>query len=332
MSQLKRMTRPHWASLKHPVTRYLWKITAFRGKRWLYVGAILLALAMIAGLLYVTYQMYRLGDLDHMLLDGERAGYVTLYPLLFLFQIAVTFGVMTQATNLHLTMPTTALDDRRRTWELAKATSHGAALVTQGRWFVLVGRMSGGLVVIMLARVAFAVLIVVDWAREPERFSAAVDAASPGVPDGLAALLIGLLLIGVLLEPITATLFSVAVGVLLTTTLYRVWLTGLIQRVLVMAAMLLVAGGLTTGWYAITSPREFAAVWPVDWLAVFGMVAMGDMGLRLLSRPVLLQMITVIDYGMWLGVPVLGVVIMQVLVTRWTLRWAVRLAARPERE
>jgi hypothetical protein len=62
------------------------------------------------------------------------------------------------------------------------------------------------------------------------------------------------------------------------------------------------------------------------------MVAMGDMGLRLLSRPVLLQMITVIDYGMWLGVPVLGVVIMQVLVTRWTLRWAVRLAARPERE
>jgi hypothetical protein len=56
--------------------------------------------------------------------------------------------------------------------------------------------------------------------------------------------LIGLLLAGLLILPVTGVACSVAVGVLLSATIYRQWVNGLIQRVLAMGVVLLGTAGL----------------------------------------------------------------------------------------
>ncbi len=320
---------PDWASLQHPVVRYIWRKTLLQGSRWMRWLGYVLVLAMLAGLTVGTYMLYRNGELEQLTFAGEHTVFVTVYPLLALIQLTTTSVLMAQVMIVGLTPPQTPYDQTQRTWELAKVSGSGAKRVTQARWFVMFMRMSGGLVIIIIARVIFIALIVMDWLRDPALFRAALNGTHPRASDPVAIGLLALWLATLLVLPVTTTLWYLAVGTLISARPRRLWVYGVLQRVVLFAVIIPALASLLLGMGTIFLPESRRLLgWPGSG-AVFSMIIFWDQGLRLLSGSVLRHAIETVDFVLWFGVPLALIATFQALTTPWLLRWAARIAGRP---
>lgn len=324
---------PEWARLSHPVTRYIMRrATYFMRQRWVRIINCMTGMLFLGGVLVFSIMLYLRGEYDNAFLPGEPPGFVIMYPLLAFFHFALSLGAVVSVMALGLTIPGTSLDDRRDTWEVAKISPRGADLVTRGRWVVALYRMASVLVLLTGARIVFVGWMVVDFARDPGQLQAALDHLTPALPMPVALLLLGVLWAAVTILPLTWAMLLVSLGLFVSTWIRYQWVQQVVQQVIFFSGFVLYGIALTVGWYAFVTPERWASdpQWRV--VGVWAMALFGDQGLRLTTRPAILNLLAHVDYGIFAGVVLLAIAYTQVYWARGLLRWSVRRAERATRQ
>ena len=332
----RRVRLPDWMNPHHPVTRMVLRhapmTSSHRWARWIGGG---LSLLFVAAIVVSSVMAYWDGALDELFLSGEAWWFVVPYFPLLLLQAGLLMGAPRQVFGLGLTLSGTPTDVQRESWELVKVTSAGAALVTRARWIALLYRVRGLLIVILALRLVFALTIVFRMVVSWDRLRAALVDGAPGLPPGLGLALVIVLLVGTQVIFPALLLFAASYGVFASVIIprhrYGLWVV--LHQGIVFIAMLVFSVTMLVGWSALF-PRQWTVYYRGNWriVSVFAMLVTGDQGLRLLSWDALLEIIGGVEYGVWLGVPLLALAVILVALSIGLLRWAARRAARPGRE
>jgi hypothetical protein len=324
---------PDWARLSHPVTHYILRRAEYYArKRWIRILNCAVGVIFLAGILTFSIMLYVRGEYDAAFLPGESPAFVILYPLLAFFHFALSLGAVTQVMILGLNIPGASLDDQRATWEVTKISTRGADLVTRGRWAVALYRMSAVLVLLIGARIVFAGWLIIEFVREPDRLQTVLDQLTPAVPTPVGVLLVAVLLLAVTILPLTWAMLLISLGLFISTWVRRLWLLQLVQQVIVLGGITLYAFSLFMGWYALITPEKWISDPQGRVIGVWIMALFGDQGLRLMTRPALLQLLARVEYGIFVGLLLLVAVFTQVYCSRTLLRRSVRRAGRATRK
>ncbi len=332
----RRVMLPDWMSRDHPVTRMVLRhapmTSPHRWARWIGGGLGALYIALITASSVMAYWN---GALDELFLKGEAWWFVVAYFPLLLLQAGLLMGAPRQVFGLGLTLSGTPADVQRESWEMVKVTSDGASLVTHARWIALLYRVRILLTAILGLRLLFALIIVFQMVVSWDRLDMALGVGAPGLPPLLGWILVLVLVVGTQVIFPALLLFATSYGVFVSTVIshQRRGLLIVIHQGIVFVALLAFSATMLIGWIALF-PHQWAASYREDWRigSVFAMLVTGDQGLRLLSWETLLKIISGVDYGIWLGVPLLALALALIVWSIGLLRWSARRAARPGRE
>ncbi|MBN1202993.1 MAG: hypothetical protein JXJ20_14175 [Anaerolineae bacterium] len=329
---------PEWARPDHPVLHYM---LTYMQRHW--SGLVCCFSRSMDGLsvivvLWFGQWLYRTGDLGVLFGQGETPLYMALYIPLVLLQLVAVISVMNTVMLINLAHPSTPRAEQQQSWEMIKLTSHGPGLVVRARWAAALYKIGWMLVLFVLARLVFVGQMAVDligYADGRLFVDANLDGMVPGIPPGAALLLVGLFMVAAVIQPLAAVGLYAAFGLLLSTILRRRSLASIIQMFVLLAAAVAFCVVMVLGWTALESSPHATLYSPFSpetrWWFVLFMAVGGDLSLRLLNLETASQMWVDVDYGIVLGPVILGVVLIEVLITMGMLRWVVWQMLRPAR-
>lgn len=331
---------PDFARPTHPVMRYILlggKHPSLRARvvRWL-LGIILLAAMILMGLQIATNfgrtPLDSASPLDRLFLVVYWP-LVVLQLLIRLFALGSTSGVI-------------AGEMQRGTWDTLKVTTGGAVLAMKTRWAAVFYRVRTLLIIILVARIAFVVIALINLTSFQGRYlDLLLSGTTPfGLPDVakessvLAGVLItSTMMTAALLAPFTAIAFDASLGMLLGTLSQGRLLGMLGQVVLLLLRIFVTAMALQIGAVALSLTQPDA--WPFQtlanspllaWLGAFLGIAEGDMGLTFLHLPHVQRLWADREYGVFVGVAFLGYVLLEAALANLIVKWAGNRAARAD--
>lgn len=312
---------PLWARADHPVLRYELARAAGRlPKRAQYFRALWVVLLgfLLAGGGYLIATGFLQQPPGQNL--TESALNVVFWPMLVV-------QILMSAVTMGLTGSTVSEEIRRQTWDNLRATQAGAELTIRTRWAAVFYRIRGLLGVVLLIRVLLIVGILVDLTAFQGRYlDLLINGIVPDVALPIAALLLAFMMTASLLLPLTAVGFDAAMGLLIATlfqqrtyavlaqVLYVVF-RGFLVTLLVFSTTQFVNGDLT-------------ATDPGAWALVGGFAAFGDWGLSFLNLGFFGEIWATIPYGIFLGLALLVLSLIQAALTDGIVALAIRQAER----
>lgn len=335
---------PDFARPSHPVMRYLLlregrRVTRSSQTLRVIGSLFLIGLLLLVGWLIATEFGRTPIDTSNPL-DGVYLVFywplVALQVLIRIFAMGSTVGVI-------------ASEERHGTWDTLKITTEGALLTMKARWATAFYRLWLLLAVLVITRVVFIVIALIDLSSFQGRYldlllSGTIPFGPPSVAND-ASVVMGVVVVAVsmtaaLLAPFTALALDASFGMLVGTIARGRVSSSLFQAGLIGVRLLITAWALWVGASALSltpfanlttafNPTSGQAV--MGWLGAFFGIAEGDLGLTLLHLPYVQRMWADHDYGILVGVACLGWVLLQALVANFLIHWAGRRAVQAER-
>jgi hypothetical protein len=318
---------PGWAQPSHAVLRYVLRRRS-RRHRWRLLersgGVVtLLGLVTISWLAYHVHSPLAVGD------SCGSALLAVLYFPMFILQFVLLMIALLRASDA------VATEQQRGIRELLRVTSHGAEKLVLTRWVAVFYQMRALFVVLMLPRVLFVGLMLIDVARYQGHYVNLYTAGSPPpVPLSVAVIMLAAWTAAVLVQFPVLIGLNAAIGVLISAAFRR-------RPVADLARVIVFGGEIALFRLTLQVMRDAphrSLRMPVaghttkqwgEWLLVG---TLGDQGLRSMELRTFLQTWIDVRWGALLGGALLILVIAQVLITSGALVTAARLAAHPVSE
>ena len=326
---------PVWARPGHPVLRY---IVQRERRRWglrVRIAMSVLGLLMMAGLAGFGYRLYTAGELDPLLDEGATTFFTVAYLPLLLVQVSMALTGMTLVTALGLTSPLTSLDQQRETWELAKSTTRGAEIVMGARWVGVYYYMGSSLLVMVALRVVFAGQLVADLLADDFSLSAALKGSTPAVSSSLAVALLLLHAVAVSIQPLVLIGLNAALGLYISTFISHQLFMRMAMTVLLVVQFIFNLFAFLIGTVVFDANPQIGIYGQMEpgqrWGGLFLMSAYGDLGLRGMNLGSFARMWEVADYALLLGPALALLLILEIVLICWLLRWTMARARRPSR-
>lgn len=318
MFQRLAMQLPPWARPDTPVIRYVMGTQSpFSRRAWLtQLVAALVALVVAAVVITLTAP-----EMGQSL--SERVMTIVFWPTV-LAQAALSVAALVYTSSA------ISAEKRRQNWDNLRATGNGAALALRAQWSAAVFyRFSGLMTAILLVRVLLVGLIVYDLtAFRGEYLNYLIGAVIPEVPILAGVVLLALTMTACFILPLTGLGLDAALGVLLSTLVSGRVFVALAQIVFGVLRFVITFGLIALLVYA-TDPTLNVSE-GVRGLAMLGMGAFGDLGLRYLHLAFLGELWATVPYAVLIGAALLVVAFMQALLTDGLLAWSVRRAEKKE--
>lgn len=335
---------PDFARPSNPLLRYTFLRTREVKLGWR-VFRIVAITVVVAVLVLFGYELANIGS--QAAVDTSSANpldkvFLVLYWPLTLIQLLVRVFALGSTVGIITT------ETQRGTWDTLKVTTDGARLWMRTRWASIFYRLWVVLSVILALRIFFIGVSLVNLSYMQGRYlDLLLSGTLPFSPSAnisqSASTVIGIVVVAMmmtasLLAPFTAVAFDAALGMFIGT-LSRGRFTGLLgQLLLIIGRVLITCWALWVGAAALSmSIFATGAVAPLSdgslgsWLGGFFGIVEGDLGLTLLHLDNVQHLWADIDYGVLIGVAVLGYVLLQAVLAVLLVRWAGRRAAKAER-
>jgi fumarate reductase subunit C len=222
-------------------------------------------------------------------------------------------------------------------WEALKITSHGAEFVVRARWAATLYRLRDPLLLVIVPRLLFAGLMLVDVTRDGGyHLDLYLYGITPGVPLEIAVIMLAALMTAALLQFPVLLALNAALGLLISTTFNRQAATVTARLAVLIAEIALVALALNTGWDTLQHnplpPAPIEISTPIQWAGLVLLGTIGDQGLRFMDLETTLHTWPDVNYGVCLGGILLLIVVAEIVAIRGLLVLATRRAARPSKE
>lgn len=257
---------------------------------------------------------------------GSTLFTVLYFPLVMLQVAALAFALFSTSYLI-------VSERERGTWEELKITWGGAEKLVRARWAAVFYQVRLILIVVVVARLIFAGLVLVDLTRYQGYYlDFYVDGVTPAVNINLAVGLVGALLASSLLQfPVWVGL-NAALGLLLST-LVRRRATAILYPLVAFGLQLLAwVFVMTAGADVLDARLNTVAYTDFPWFSLFGMATLGDQSLRLMDLQTSAQMWTEVDYGIFLGGALLAALLIEAALANLLFHRAIRRASAPARE
>jgi hypothetical protein len=317
---------PAWARPDHAVLRYV------RGQtQWRQIGCLmLLSAVLMVGVVGINLLGVQTGQpLGTGGLRKWDIFNIAYFPVLVMQQLAIVVTLVLATTVV-------TAERRRGTWEDFMITSHGAELIMRARWAVVFYQLRGLLFLLMIPRVIFIGLMLVDVTDfEGYHLDLYLSGTTPEVPLEVAVIMLAALMTAALLQFPVLIGLNAAFGLLIAARLRHTLAVFMARFILVIVEIIGVWLALKAGWQVLNpGPSILAAPPPMgqQWADLMLMGTLGDQGLRLMDLETTLQTWPDVDYGVFAGGALLLAVVIQMALTRALLALAARQAARPLKE
>jgi hypothetical protein len=314
---------PAWAKTDHPLLRYELQRQQSSDKRptrlIIATGQVLLLFGFLAGgYLFATNFLTQPTGVN----TTQSLWRVLYFPALAL-QIILSLLVLSISAG-------TVNDERRRqTWDNLRATEVGAAMKLRTRWVALLYRLRGLIVLILAARLVLALALLYELTSHRGGYIDLLTATVvPELPLPLGVTMMASLMTAAFLLPITQTGLEIALGLLIGAAIRNRTYSAILQVFLVVAKMLIVFGLLFIGTRFLM--REIEMADSAAWLLMGGFSAFGDQGLLLMQAGQAGDLWARIPYSVLYGFALLGIVLLQAILTDGIMAYAVRRAERTE--
>lgn len=309
---------PPWARYDHPVTRYELGTAQTLPRRAQFTRAavtVVLGGLLLAGGYAIATDLFRKPPGQNL---TESVLAVIFWPLLGM-------QIIMQIAALALTVNVVTEQKRRQTWDNLRSTAGGVNLTLRIRWAAVYYRLRGLLGVMLAARLLLILGILYDLtAFQGKYIDLLLNGITPEISPLAGALLLAFLMTASLLLPFTSLGLSAAAGLL-----FSVWIqqrtystltliVGIVLRTALAVGLLIGATQFVQGRLVLPD----AAAWGL--MGAFA--AFSDWGLAFLNLGFFSEIWTVIPFGIFLGVTLLGFAVLQSALAEWILALAVRLA------
>jgi hypothetical protein len=266
---------------------------------------------------------------------------------LILYWPLVFAQVVMRVFSFSSTSSVIASETRRGTWDTLKVTSEGATLMMKTRWAAVFYQLRALLIALLAVRLVFIAGALVELtAFQGHYLDLLISGTRPfgysnvssELSTVLGILFVSMAMVASVLAPFTTVAFDASLGMLLGT-LWRGRLMSVLgQFALVMVRLLITGGALIIGTVLLFGPARLGVSAPGDtgistvvaWLAAFFGIGEGDMGLTLLRLPLVQQLWANVDYGILVGLALLGYTLLQFGLANLFVRWASHRAARAD--
>lgn len=310
---------PNWVQSDHPVLRYI--IHRYRGQSPLgwRVVRVLLQVVALALLIVMGYQF----STDFGLRPPGTLHEILYWPLVFL-------GVMTGLAAMTLTGNIISTEKARGTWDALRLTSNGAGLVFQMRWLSVFYSLRGPLMVLVVARLVFVTIILVDLARfyGGRYLDLLLSGITPDVSVLMGALLLAATMTAGLLQPLVAAGMDAAIGLLVSVLVRNPRYDILVRAVLGAFRIGFAALAIGVGTQVLAMPTAVAPA--LGFMALLAQNVVGDQGLRLLNLEENGLLWLDLPYSVLLGLILLVVTVVQAALVVRIIAWTAQLAERAE--
>jgi hypothetical protein len=249
------------------------------------------------------------------------------FPLLVMQLLTLALALLVASTAV-------TTERQRGTWEALKITSHGTELVIRARWAAVLYQLRGPLLLLMLPRLVFAGLMLVDVTGYGGfHLDVYLYGITPDVPLGVAVISLAALMAAVLLELPVLVGLNAALGLLISTVIHQRAAVFAARIAVLIAESALVALALQAGGHVLDRnpfpPATVSTSAETQWSNLLLMGTLGDQGLRFMDLETALHTWADVDYGVLLGWALLLVVAVQIVLINGLLALAVRRASRP---
>jgi hypothetical protein len=222
-------------------------------------------------------------------------------------------------------------------WEALKITSHGAEFVVRARWAAILYRLRGPILLVIVPRLLFAGLMLVDVTRDGGyHLDLYLYGITPGVPLEIAVIMLGALMTAALLQFPVLLALNAALGLLISTTFNKRAAAITARLAVLIAEIAVVTLALNTGGDTLQHnplpPAPIAISTLAQWAGLVLLGTVGDQSLRFMDLETTLHTWPDVNYGVWLGGILLLIVVAEIVTIRGLLVLATRRAARPSKE
>jgi hypothetical protein len=289
---------PAWGQPAHPVLRYLLQRSRPPETRWRRLARLGLQAATVAIVVLLGYQVA-----TGFGAQPARSLHAILYWPLVLLSVLVGLAA------LMLTGSAISLEKARGTWDSLRITSHGAGLVFQARWVSVFYTLRGPLGVLFLARLVFALAILIDLAQyfRGRYLDLLLSGITPTVSVPVGAALLAATMTAAILQPLVAVGLDAAVGLLVSVMVREPRYDILVRTAL--------GPWMTT-----------AGVW----MAILFQSMVGDQGLRLLTLEESGPLWADVHYGILIGPALLVLTLFQAWLAGRMVGWAAHRAGQAD--
>lgn len=322
---------PVWARPTNVIMRYVMRRSQQRRSFVLQWTLRLLGLAVVLALVVISQGFYSADEPLAMARAQHSPAFTVLYFPLLVLQFAVLIWAFLSTSNM-------VWNERARgTWEAFKITSHGAEAVIRSRWAAAFYQMRWGLGLLMLPRIVFAGMMLADLTDyQGYHLDLYISGITPAVSIEVAVLLLAAFMTAALLQVMVMVGLSASIGLAISA-MFSNRGTITVARLIVLTLLVaLFMGSFQVGQATLDGSDPFYTAGTLSTTETWGNLLIlgtfGDLGLRFMDLRTFLQAWTDVEYGVLLGAVILGVVMLQAVVTNSLLLWAAQRASRPERD
>ncbi|MCU0495978.1 MAG: hypothetical protein MUF87_01350 [Anaerolineae bacterium] len=311
LNQLPEEARPNAPALRYVMGNY-----AKRARQILWLQLVV-GIALVIGV----------GVIGGRLLSQDQGLPASAILMNALYPAAVLGQILMSVFMLMMTMGVINEEKRRQTWDNLRATDTGTQITLRARWFAAVFyRLFLLLVIIYSVRLALVGALLYDLTAFSGDYLALISGGSvqPLLPVEAIIILTAFSLTASFILPLTGLGLDAALGILLATFInHRVWIA-LTQMVLSIARFAMVIG-LFLLMQNLVDPTNASEPF-LKWISMVGFGGFGDWGLRFLNLQSYSELWSTVPFGIFVGVGMLLIAVIQAGLTELFLSWAARRA------
>jgi hypothetical protein len=318
---------PGWAHPDHPVMRTI--LNRNNQGSW---RRRLLQLFLLLGFIAAAVAAGFFVASDQTTNETPTLNEVLYWPLVALQTLVMVLAIF-------MTTNAVSVERQKQTWDSLKLSLVGVSLTLRARWAAVFYRLAPLLVVITIGRAAYLGVLLSDILEFQGRaLDLRISGITPGVSLDVTLIIMALSMTAFLIQPFVAVALGAAIGLLLSvfTRTRGVVILGLL--LLVGLRLALTAGGIVVGDEIFQNVgdgvqpalAEIAEETPAEaWAHLLFSSAEGDQMLNLMHLDTLGQIWTDVDYGIYVGAVMLGIVLLQAIIANVAVLFAAWSASRP---
>jgi hypothetical protein len=312
---------PDWARPNHPILQYeLAPLKQVESRKTRFLKILILALILgLGGYLYAT-TIY-VSPTQNNITD---LAWRTLYFPTLLIQ------VITSILALSLGISSVGQERHNRTWDNLRATEIGAELTLRTRWIAILYRLRAPIIAILLVRVVLLIGLLYDITAfgglYPEMLTQNLTPIVADARIGLVVLVF--IMTATMLLPITMIASSAGIGLLISVGIKNRTYSATLQAILILIQLLVTIGLLIAlsqfllGQLDLTGSALFTLF--------MGYSSFGDWGLLFLQLGSVGEIWAIVPYGIFIGIGLVVLMLIQSAVTDGMLWLAVKLSESRE--
>lgn len=318
---------PYWAHPTHPVMRTIlgrakdamWRRRLLQLILWLALGGA----AVAAGSFIAS---------DQTTNESPTLNEILYWPLIAGQTLAMVLAIFMTANAV-------SVERQKQTWDSLKLSLVGVSLTLRARWAAVFYRLAPLLLIITVGRAIYIGVLLDDITEFQGRaLDLRISGITPAVSLDVTLIIMALSMTALLIQPFVAVALAAAIGLLMSvfTRTRGVVILGLLLMIglrLGLTAVGIVAGDAVFFNVGDGVKPELADLAennnPEAWARLIFSSSEGDQMLNLMHLDTLGQIWTDLDYGIYIGAAMLGVVLLQAIIANAAVLFAAWAATRP---